>query len=66
MTRYETLGTTLRFQDQLHVSCACGRRAEFSRADAIRLFGEDATPYDIRKRLRCSRCHLVGKADVTI
>lgn len=66
MSRYETLSTTLLRHERLRAACACGHLAEFSQAKAIRLFGPDATPYDIRRRLRCSRCHQVGKVEVTI
>lgn len=65
MGRYETLSTALGYAQRLKLTCACGHTGEFSQAHAIMLFGPDATPYDIRRRLRCSRCHQVGKVDVS-
>lgn len=67
MTKYETLGTVLRYQDKLKIECGrCGHKAEIGQRDAIALFGGDATPFDIRRRLRCSRCHEVGRVEVRI
>ncbi|CAN7311897.1 hypothetical protein LJR164_001659 [Phenylobacterium sp. LjRoot164] len=66
MSKYETLTTAMRYQDRLKIACECGHQADFSQADAIKVFGPDATPFDIRRRLRCSRCHEVGKVTVTI
>lgn len=64
MTRYETLGNSMRRHDHLKIACACGHRVEFSHGEAIGAFGEDAVPFDIRRRLRCSRCAKVGKVTV--
>lgn len=66
MTKYETLTSAMRYQDRLKVACACGHKAEFSQAEAIAVFSPDATPFDIRRRLRCSRRHEIGKVEVTI
>lgn len=66
MSKYETLTTAMRYHDRLKIACACGHKADFSQAEAVAVFGPDATPFDIRRRLRCSRCHEVGKVEVTI
>ena len=66
MTKYETLGRMMSFNTTLKTKCPCGHEASFSFRDAITLFGEDATPYDVRRRLRCSQCHQVGKAEAWI
>ena len=67
MSRYETLATAMRYQDKLKIECGhCGHKAEIGQRDAIELFGPDATPFDIRHRLRCSRCHKGGKVEVTM
>jgi hypothetical protein len=34
----------------------CGRRAEWPREQAFRLFGPDAAPYEVRRRARCGGC----------
>lgn len=67
MTKYETLGTSLRYQDKLKIECGhCGHKAEIGQRDAIELFGEDATPFDIRHRLRCSQCRRRGMVEVRL
>jgi hypothetical protein len=66
MAKYETLGAMMCYQDRLKVACTCSHRSDFSLGEALALFGHDATPYDIRRRMRCSRCHEVGKVTVTI
>lgn len=66
MTMFQNLGRMMRYQDTLKIECACGHKAEFSQKDAFQIFGEDAIPSDIRRRLRCSACHEVGKVAVTI
>jgi hypothetical protein len=66
MTKYETLGNMMSFNTILRTKCACGHEGSFSHRDALTLFGADATPFDVRRRLRCSKCHQVGKAEVWI
>lgn len=66
MAKYETLGSMMRYHDRLKVACACGHKGDFSQAEAYALFGEDATPFDIRRRMRCSQCHKIGNVEVTI
>ena len=66
MTMFQNLSRMMRYQDTLKVKCSCGHEAEFSQKDAFQLFGEDAAPYDIRRRMRCSACGKVGSVDVRI
>lgn len=66
MSQYETLGRTMSYDGALKIACACGHRSSIPSRDALQVFGEDATPYDIRRRLRCSQCREVGKVVVTI
>ncbi|WGU39021.1 hypothetical protein [Phenylobacterium sp. NIBR 498073] len=66
MSKYETLISEMRYQNRLKITCACGHKADFRQSDAIKVFGPDATPFDIRRRMRCSRCHEIGKVEVTI
>lgn len=64
MKMFQTLGRSMSYNDTLRVECACGHKATFSAKDAITLFGEGATPYDVRRRLRCAVCKEVGKVEV--
>ena len=66
MTKYETLGRMLSYDSFLKVKCACGHSTQIAAKDARQVFGEDATPYDIRRRLRCSQCKEIGKVEVWI
>ena len=66
MSRYETIGTTMRYHDRLKVKRACGHEGSFSQAEAVQVFGPDATPYDIRKLLRCSACKKTGLVEVWV
>ncbi|MDP1599045.1 hypothetical protein [Phenylobacterium sp.] len=66
MTKYETLRSMMSYDTILKTKCPCGHEGRFSQRDAITLFGADATPFDVRRRLRCSKCHQVGKAEVWI
>jgi len=66
MGRKETLSRSMRYHDRLKVKCRCGHEGSFSQAEAVQVFGADATPYDIRKRLRCSACSEIGQVEVSI
>ncbi|UTP38666.1 hypothetical protein M9M90_15755 [Phenylobacterium sp. LH3H17] len=63
---FQNLGRDMAYSDTLKVRCPCEREAVFSCKEAFAIFGDDATPYDIRRRLRCSGCGEVGKVDVWI
>lgn len=66
MQMFQTLGRSMAFNETLKVKCACGHEAAFSQKDAMILFGEGATPYDVRRRLRCAVCKMVGKVEVRL
>jgi DNA-directed RNA polymerase subunit RPC12/RpoP len=64
---FENLGRTMQATDTLKVQCeACGHRASFDRTTAQRLFGEGASPYEIRRRARCRYCQAAGRVTVWI
>ncbi|ODT86697.1 hypothetical protein [Phenylobacterium sp. SCN 70-31] len=55
--KFETLGNMLGPSETLKVKCrACGRVTAFPVKLAIRAFGPDATPYDVRRKARCTAC----------
>lgn len=57
MGMFQNLGRTLSHHQTLKIECtSCQHRAAWPREKAIELLGEDATPYDIRHRLRCGQC----------
>lgn len=66
MTKYETLGKMMSYNDTLKVKCNCGHELSIPQKDAVSVFGADATPFDIRRRLRCSQCGELGKVEVWI
>lgn len=68
MTMFQTLGRMMAYNDTLKVRCVCGHEATFSCKDAFALFGTDAAPYDVRRRMRCTapECRKVGQVDVWI
>jgi len=66
MTMFETLGRVMPAETTLKIECGCSRRTTWTRDAAIQRFGQGATPYDIRKRLRCTGCGRSGRATVWI
>lgn len=70
MQMFQTLSRTMGPRDTLKVKCACGHDGSLTQAKTIALCGPDATPADVRSRLRpllkCQQCHQVGKAEVWI
>lgn len=61
MTMFQNLRRSLPEGRQLQVECgACGRKAAFTRTEAVRRFGEDAAPMDIRRKLVCRGCGAKG------
>lgn len=63
---FQTLARTMAPADTLKVECGCGRRTTWTRAQAVKAFGEDASPADIRRRLRCTDCGRSNWATVWI
>jgi hypothetical protein len=67
MQMFQTLARTMSPSDRLHVQCgACQHEAEFTQDEAVARFGADASPYEIRRRLRCGDCDAVGFVRVWI
>lgn len=54
---FQNLHRSLRPDQVLKAQCeGCDRRVTFDRPEAVRLFGSDATPMEIRARLVCRVC----------
>jgi hypothetical protein len=54
---FQTLARTMAPNAKLLAECeVCGRDAAWTRPMAFKTFGPDATPPDIRRRLRCLDC----------
>jgi hypothetical protein len=63
---FQTLSRSMAPGETLKAECGCGRQASWPQAQAMRVFGPDATPYDIRRRLRCLGCDRLDWARVWI
>ena len=65
---FETLGRVmLAPNDTLKIECeACGRRVELSRRAAFARFGDDASPFVVRRRSRCAGCGERRRLAVTV
>jgi hypothetical protein len=63
---FQTLARTMAHSETLKAECACGRRTTWLRAEAFKVFGNDSTPTDVRRRLRCKDCGRSGWATVWI
>ncbi|MCR5879536.1 hypothetical protein [Phenylobacterium sp. J367] len=67
MTMFQTLRRMMSPQDTLRIRCgACGREAAWLCGEAIARLGPDATPMDVRRRLRCGACGAAGQARISI
>ena len=54
---FQTLARTMGAHDVLRARCAaCGHEGRWTRTQAFAAFGADATPFDVRRRLKCSAC----------
>lgn len=57
MQMFQTLARTMANYSLLHANCgACNHTKTFSYAAAVRAFGPDAKPWDVRDKLVCSKC----------
>lgn len=57
MTMFQNLNRSMAQGDTLKIECEpCERRATWTKAEACRRLGPDATPYDVRRRLACAAC----------
>ncbi|CAN7660123.1 hypothetical protein LJR225_005250 [Phenylobacterium sp. LjRoot225] len=62
MMMFQTLQRVMSPADTLKMECGrCGHAAEWPQATALRRIGPDATPAEVRRRLRCGKC---GAGDV--
>jgi len=57
VTMFQNLNRSMDSRGRLQAKCeSCGRTAFWSKGQACRIFGPDATPYDVRRRLKCTDC----------
>jgi endogenous inhibitor of DNA gyrase (YacG/DUF329 family) len=57
MMMFQTLCRSMAPHERLSAECErCARKAVWSREEAFRLFGPDAAPAEIRRRLVCADC----------
>jgi len=57
MTMFQNLGRMMGEAQSLKLQCeACGHVVRWSRPRALALIGPDASPSEIRSKLRCTRC----------
>jgi hypothetical protein len=64
MMMFQTLHRVMAPADTLKVVCdGCEHAAEWPQAIAFARMGPDATPADVRRRLRCGQC---GVADAKV
>lgn len=64
---FQNIHRSLAPSDTLKVQCEpCGHRTTWTYRDAVARCGPDATPSDIRRRLKCKACGAEGRARVWI
>jgi hypothetical protein len=59
MTMFQNLHRMMANGGRLNIACEgerCGHTASLDRAAAFGLLGPDATPFEVRRKLRCSAC----------
>jgi len=57
MTMFQNLFRSMQPHGRLQAECeTCARRTVWSKEQACRIFGPEATPADIRRRLICTDC----------
>lgn len=67
MTMFQNLHRMMGEAAQLKIACeTCEHGVSWTRQQAFLWLGPDATPYEIRRRLRCTRCGAAGRARVWI
>jgi ribosomal protein S27E len=63
MTMFQTLHRMMSSAATLKITCdGCGHEATWTGAQALKRLGPDATPFDVRRRLRCGGCGHTGRA----
>jgi DNA-directed RNA polymerase subunit RPC12/RpoP len=64
---FQNLHRMMASGEVLKIACEdCGHRATWTRDDAFRRLGPDATPTDIHRRLVCEGCGAARRARVWI
>jgi DNA-directed RNA polymerase subunit RPC12/RpoP len=67
MTMFQNLRRMMPERSTLKIECEpCGHQATWSQDQAFRRLGPDATPFEIRRRLRCDECGVRGRSRVWI
>ncbi len=67
MTMFQNLHRMMLGKATLKIRCeACQHCASWSREEALRRLGPDASPFDIRRKLVCAACGAPGRANVWI
>jgi len=57
MVIFPKLAREMGASSTLTLQCGrCGHMQTFNREQALKLYGPDATPYDVRRNSRCSEC----------
>lgn len=57
MMMFQTLHRVMKPTDTLKIRCeGCGHGADWPQRLAFQRIGPDATPSEVRRRLRCSQC----------
>ena len=63
MTMFQILHRMMSGAATLNITCeGCGHEATWTCAQALKRLGPDATPFDVRRKLRCSGCGRAGRA----
>lgn len=58
---FQTLQRVMGPSDALQAACRCGHRKTWPWREAFAVFGPDATPVDVRRRVRCAPCKTAGR-----
>lgn len=67
MMMFQTLARVMAPSATLKIRCdACEHQAVWTRREAYARCGPDATPPDIRRRVKCGACGAAGRARVWI
>jgi ribosomal protein S27E len=67
MTMFQNIRRSLHPHSTLKVQCeTCGHLTTWSHQEAVARCGADATPFEIRRRLKCKACGAEGRARVWI
>jgi ribosomal protein S27E len=54
---FQNLRRSMAQSATLKIECeSCAHRTEWGQAEAFDKLGPDASPYEIRRRLRCNKC----------